>query len=155
MFTLQSDKNFKKILTRFFEILNIHVEIAEFNTNKSDICILRNIEDLPNFFIPNSKYIIVNSDDPELLKKIKNSDGKIISCGLSNRATVTFSSIFEKNGVVCFQRSFYNLLSVKITPFELPFELYGKIIDETTVLMIITVVLVCGADINLLKKIYL
>ena len=155
MFTIQSDKNFKKILMRFFEILNISVEISEFNDNESDICILRNDDDIPNNFMLKSKYIILNSDDSELLKKIKNSDRKIISCGLSNRATVTFSSISENNGVICFQRSFYNLFSSKITPFEMPFELCGKIIDETSVLMIITAALICGADISLLKKIYL
>lgn len=155
MFTLQSDKNFEKILARFFKILNININMVGFNFKETDVCILRNIDDIPNHFIPKSKYTIFNADDSAILNMIKSSGGKIISCGLSGRATVTFSSISENNGVICFQRSFLNLLSEKITPFELPFELYGKLIDETSVLMLITTALICGADINLLKKIYL
>ena len=155
MFTVQSDKNFEKILARLFKILNMEINIVGFNCNETDVCILRNAEDIPNKFTTRSKYIIINGDDLEILNKIKTSDGKIISCGLSGRATVTFSSISENKGVICFQRSFLNLLSEKITPFELPFELYGKVIDETSVLMLVTAALICGADSNLLKRINL
>ena len=155
MYNLQCDKNFKKLLSYFFKTINTDVKINEFSNTPNDISFLRNIEDIPENYIPNGKYIVVNSDDKEILELIKGTENKIITCGMSTRSTVTFSSINEKYGVVCIQRSIKILNSSEIYPFELPFELCGKIIDEISLLMLLTGALICNAEINLLKKINL
>ena len=155
MFNLQCDKNFIKVLNCFFELIKIPAIISEFSIFKSDICLLRNFEDTPKNFKPNTTYLILNSDDKKLPELIKHYENKIITCGMSTRSTVTFSSIYENSGVMCLQRAIRCLNSLEISPFELPFEVGGKIIDEISILMLITSALICGADVKTLKKINL
>ena len=154
MIKIQCDKNFINILRRFFSLLPIEAEINFFSTSECDICILRD-EFLPERFIPSSKFILINSDDSKLIKRLGTVRSRVITCGLSTRSTATLSSISENKGVVCLQRSLVDLTGKKHPQFELPFELSGKIIDDVSVIMIIISALLCGANISQLNKIYL
>ena len=134
-----------------FSSVGIEAEISIFSDEKPDISIMRTAEIFKN----DADYLIINSDDKILMNKIKGSKGKIITCGLSNRSTVTFSSISESEAVMCIQRSFVCPCGIKISPFELPFKCYGRCYDEVSILMILTAALLCGADASQLSKIYL
>ncbi len=151
MYKIQCDKNLISILSKVFSSLKINAEIKDFENEKNDISIIRSADN----FTTNADYLIINSDDKSLMKKIKASKGKIITCGLSNRSTVTFSSLSEREAVMCVQRSFISSAEEKISPFELPFELCGKCFDEVSILMIMTAALLCGAEPSQLRKIYL
>lgn len=151
MYKIQCDKNLMKVLVKFFSSLKIDAEITCFSENKADISILRNADKIN----VNADCLIINSDDKELMDRIKSSNGRIISCGLSTRSTVTFSSISDNDFVLCTQRSIFSLAKKKIPPFELPFKCIGKAYDEVSILMIITAALLCGAEVSQLNKIYL
>lgn len=155
MFKLQTDKNFRVILERFLKVSDITADVNDFNHARCDTCILRSCDDVPGKFFPDSQYLIINSDDTLLLNRIKDIKSKIITCGLSTRSTVTLSSISDRKYVMCFQRSVISLTGIKISPFEFPFEICGKFLDDVSILMLYTAALLCGADISLLNKIYL
>ena len=151
MYSIQCDKNLINVLTKEFSNLKINADIKVFENKKTDISIIRSSENLNT----DADYIIINSDDKTLMKKIKESNGKIITCGLSTRSTVTFSSISESESVMCVQRSIISPAGTKILPFELPFKCCGRCFDEVSILMIITAALLCGAEPSQLRKIYL
>ena len=151
MITIQCDKNLKNIVEKIFIKLDTNTKISELSKNETDICILRERSDIN----PNSKILIVNSDNKNLLKNISGYTGKIISCGLSTRATVTFSSITEQGFVLCVQRSLTRLDGSILSPFELPIVLEDIFYDETSMLMMITTALICGANASQLKNIKL
>lgn len=154
MYKIQCDKNFKKIIERYFNLLSIQAEITTYCSNSCDICIIRD-EFFPENYIPSSKYILINADDKNLIGRIKKSNSKVISCGLSTRSTATLSSISERKSVMCLQRSLTDLKGIKHPQFELPFELSGLLIDEISVIMIIVSALLCGAEVSQLNKIYI
>ena len=60
-----------------------------------------------------------NRSDLTLAQK---SGGEVITCGLSTRDTLTFSSYTEENCVVSLQRRLRRLDGGYAEPFELPFE---------------------------------
>ena len=103
--------------------------------------------------MPSSEYVLINSDDKALISRIKNLKSKVVSCGLSTRSTATLSSISERKGVICLQRSLVNLNGKKYPQFEMPFELSGLLIDEVSIIMLIISALLCGADMSRLNKI--
>lgn len=152
MFKIQCDKNFKKIIKRYFDLISIEADISEFSPTHCDICILRD-EYFPKNFTPSGEYLLINSDDKKLINRIKNLKTKIISCGLSTRSTATLSSISEGKGVICLQRSLVNLKGEKYPQFEMPFELSGILIDDISVIMLIISALLCGADMLSINKI--
>ena len=154
MFKIQCDKNFKKILERYFNIISLQAETSTFSKNSCDICILRD-EFFPEDFVPSSKYILINSDDKPLINRIKNLKSRVISCGLSTRSTATLSSISDGKSVMCLQRCLIDLNGKKHPQFELPFELSGLFIDDVSVIMLIITALLCGAEVSQLNKIYL
>ncbi|MFA7637479.1 MAG: hypothetical protein WCX81_06925 [Monoglobales bacterium] len=150
MYKLQCDKNLVKVIGETFSLLDINADISCFSDQKPDITILRSHEEVIN----PADYIIANSDNTEIIASLKNYEGKIITCGMSTRSTVTYSSISEEGCVICIQRAIPTLSGEKIQPLEYPFEYTGKTFDEVSILMIITAALLCGADISKLKKIY-
>ena len=151
MFSIQCDENLLNILSNTLSSININAKIKTFTDEKTDISIIRSADNL-SF---NADYLIINSDDKSLMNEIKGVSGKIITCGISSRSTITFSSIDESDAVMCIQRSFDTPAGEKFSPFELPFKYFGKSYDEVSILMIITAALLCGAKPSQLRKIYL
>ncbi len=151
MFKIQCDKNLINVAKEVFSSLCIEADISVFSEEITDISIMRSQEKVNT----KANYLIINADDKALINSISNTVGKVITCGLSSRSTVTFSSVLESEGVMCVQRSIVRLDGKKIPPFELPFKYYGKVFDEVSILMIITAALLCGVDVSKLNKIYL
>ena len=152
MITIQCDKNLGKIFLRLANSLNIQVKISDFSDNHTNIAIIRNSE---NTKTPSADYLIINSDDKTLANSISGKNCKIISCGFSNRSTVTISSITETECVLCLQRSLKSISGKTISPFELPIKLYGIKFDDVSIIMMITSALLCDVPVSALNKIHL
>lgn len=65
-------------------------------------------------------YLIFDSSNPEDIQAAKNSGGEVITCGLSLRDSVTFSSLTEENCVISIQRSITRFDGKKTEPREIP-----------------------------------
>ena len=154
MFKIQCDKNFIDKLQNFFIYLKTPVEINCFLQQDCDICILRD-EFFPKDFSPSSKYILINSDDKNLLNRIKSFRSNIVSCGLSTRSTATLSSISDDNKVICLQRRITDLYGKTVPQLEFPIKLSSLYLDDISVIMIAISALICGVDISVLSKINL
>ena len=73
MYKLQCDKNLLKVIRETFSSLDITADISNFSDQKPDITIIRNQEDFKTL----GDYIIINSDNREILANLKNYEGKI------------------------------------------------------------------------------
>ena len=154
MFKLQCDKNLKKVIEKIFILKEIDAEITTFSNEACNICIIRSENDFEKNSMPKADYFIINSDDANVLKRIKGIKSKVITCGLSTRSTITLSSISDSRCVMCLQRSIFNLNGAKISPFELPFELCGIAFDEVSIVMVLTAAILCNSNVAQLDKIY-
>ncbi len=70
--------------------------------------------------ISGERYLIFDSSNPCDIKAAKNSGGEVITCGLSLRDSVTFSSLTDENCVISIQRSITRFDSGKTEPREIP-----------------------------------
>lgn len=108
---IQKNENKNKIV-----LININKKsIENLKSVKFDVIILmENLEKLENEIInieeicKDIKYLIVNSDIEQKSKEISKVKANIITCGLNQKSTVTFSSITDENILVSVQRSFEN-----------------------------------------------
>ena len=66
------------------------------------------------------RYCILNSANLGDIETAKKSGGEVISCGLSLRDTVTFSSFTEDRCVISIQRPITRFDGRIVEPFELP-----------------------------------
>lgn len=66
------------------------------------------------------RYLIFDSSNPADIQTAKNSGGEVITCGLSLRDSVTFSSLTDENCVISIQRSIRRFDGGKIEPCEIP-----------------------------------
>lgn len=107
-----------EILKRIIQRSGNKIEITLINLNKQSIenmknvkfdsiMILNGIEDF-QIHLKNLKYLIINSD-LEIKKQIlENVKTNIITFGLNQKSTVTFSSITDENLLISVQRNFKN-----------------------------------------------
>lgn len=70
--------------------------------------------------ILSERYLIFNSSNQSDIEGAKKSGGEVITCGLSLRDSVTFSSITENNCVISIQRSITRFDGKKTEPREIP-----------------------------------
>lgn len=70
--------------------------------------------------ISGERYLIFDSSNPSDIETAKNSGGEVITCGLSLRDSVTFSSLTEENCVISIQRSITRFDGKKTEPCEIP-----------------------------------
>ena len=70
--------------------------------------------------ISGERYLILDSSNSADIETAKNSSGEVITCGLSLRDSVTFSSCTEENCVINIQRSITGFDGKKIEPCEIP-----------------------------------
>ena len=138
IFAGQNSKgNFQKTVYRILsqKIPLSHISKGKINTNgkitaifelspesitcqKDDIVILNGCP--YDAHINGEKYLIFNSSNKADIEISKNSCGEIITCGMSIRDTVTFSSFAEETCVFNLQRQITRLNGEKVQPFELP-----------------------------------
>lgn len=153
MQTVQCDKSMKPYLDCFFKNNNVIADIGILSPSPAKIKILSDSMELSTPGIILSDYLVVNSDDKELIRNIKGVKANIISCGMSTRATVTLSSIEESSCVFCLQRMIKNLYGNTISPFEIPLSFREHKIDWVSAIMIVTTAIMCGFDTGNIKKI--
>lgn len=79
------------------------------------LCRASNLEDFKG-----QRYCILNSANADDIETAKRSGGEVISCGLSLRDTVTFSSFTEDRCVISIQRPLTRFDGRSVEPFELP-----------------------------------
>ena len=89
MIKLQCDKNLKKVIEKIFKLKEIDAEISLISDESCNVCIIRSENDFDKNTFPKAEYFIINSDDANVLKKIKDIKSKVITCGLSTRSTIT------------------------------------------------------------------
>ena len=153
MQTVQCDKSMKFYLEKFFKNNNVIADIGILSPSPANIKILFDTKELLTPGIMLSDYLVVNSDDKELICSINGTRTNVISCGMSTRSTVTLSSIEETSCVFCLQRLIKNLNGNIISPFEIPLMFGEYKIDWVSAIMIVTTAIMCGLEINKIKKI--
>ncbi len=79
------------------------------------LCRASNLEDFSG-----QRYCILNSANLGDIETAKRSGGEVISCGLSLRDTVTFSSFTDDKCVISIQRPLTRFDGSSVEPFELP-----------------------------------
>lgn len=70
--------------------------------------------------ISNERYLVFDSSNQSDIRAAKTSSGEVITCGLSHRDSVTFSSFTEEDCVINIQRSVTGFDGKKIEPCEVP-----------------------------------
>ena len=66
------------------------------------------------------KYLIVNSSNQDDMRNAKSSGSEVITCGMSLRDTLTFSSFTSDGCVLSLQRRITRFDSTFADPFEIP-----------------------------------
>ena len=127
-------KTVLKILKSKIEVFEISDTRIEKQTSQKAITVifsnspkLVNVNDAAVFLNQNTsaeisgeKYLIFDSSNQCDIKAAKNSGGEVITCGLSLRDSVTFSSMTEENCVISIQRSITGFDGKKTEPREIP-----------------------------------
>lgn len=85
----------------------------------NSILILKNSADISKIdMLVGNSIVIVNSENKQQLKQLAEKNAKTITCGLSGKDTITFSSRCENKVVLSLQRSLKNIYGQSIEPFE-------------------------------------
>lgn len=82
-------------------IKNILFETIIITRNFANEAILKEI-------LKKVKYLVINSDLPNILKLLEGIDALIITYGFNPKATITASSVTKENMVICLQRDVEN-----------------------------------------------
>lgn len=104
-------------------------EIAKIDTRETILFLkkkanLRKIQHLSSDTI-----VIVNSENQRQLETISKFKARIITTGMSQKDTVTFSSKSEGNCVISLQRMVSAVDGEKLEPMEIPFKYTGNVDD--------------------------
>lgn len=93
--------------------------------------------------LPSGFYAVVDSDDPGTAAALQNAGFGTVLCGLSQKNTVTFSSIGSENAVVSLQRGLATLRGGDAGPVEVPVA-FGRPRGSYALLAAVAVVLLAG-----------
>ena len=96
--------------------------------------------------------LIINGDI-SYKENINLIDMYTITYGLSNRSTVTASSIDQNSFTYCLQRKIYTIYGEEILPQEFNVFFRKEPDDIYPYLEFITLLLLCGNDVNIFKDI--
>lgn len=70
--------------------------------------------------VPDDCVVIASTEDEAAACYAARRGLRLLDCGLSNKASLTFSSIGRETGVISLQRTVADLYGVSIEPLELP-----------------------------------
>ena len=85
---------------------------------------------------------IVNSANPKDAEIAKKCNGQVITCGMSLRDTVTFSSFTDEGCVLSIQRPITRFDGKTVEPFELP--LTANCLEDRFAIMCSALILILG-----------
>ncbi|CDZ23677.1 hypothetical protein CCDG5_0546 [[Clostridium] cellulosi] len=121
------------------KIKNIHT--------KSGIALFRKeIEPKHEIVIPPSFFAIIDSDNTKAADLLSSQGNQTITCGLSQKDTITFSSLENDRAVVSLQRGLVALDGSEILPVEIPVT-FNTTHSEYAILASTAVLLLSGAAI--------
>ena len=111
-----------------------------------DIMIFKNeIPDLLNITLPKMFCAVVESTNTNAISLLNNSKIEVVTCGLSNKDTLTFSSAIEDRIVISLQRSLKNVFEKIIEPNEIPMNLPDDI-DRYAILSAVVTLILSGIN---------
>jgi len=143
---------------RIYDEINFHVLIYEsIKLSDYDSLLETSFEEQEDFFqsVSNKCISIINGDDENILKKLKNIKMYFITYGLGTKSTITASSISDESEftvfIYCIQRTIKSLKNRYIEPQEFPVKVaLTQENDIYSVLAAVTGVVVC--DIPIIKN---
>ncbi|MCL2371793.1 MAG: hypothetical protein FWC78_00125 [Defluviitaleaceae bacterium] len=103
---------------------------------KVDVVVISEASPVLKNIIPSlgqSDYIVVNSDDKEILPHLSGSQAQVITYGFNAKACITASSVTDHGLQVCIQREFRGLDGRSRIPQEFPAKV-GRCEGSETVL---------------------
>ena len=92
--------------------------------NMSGIILLKENGTIPSN-LPKNLTAIINADNEEQLKSVKNNHIRAITCGTCNTSTFSFTSETEDTLMISLNRGFTALSGKEIEPLEIPTEKRG------------------------------
>lgn len=121
------------------KIMNIH--------SKSGIALFRKeIEPKNEIEIPPSFFAIIDSDNTKAADMLRAQGTQTVTCGLSQKDTITFSSLENDRAVVSLQRGLVALDGSELLPVEIPVT-FNDSHSEYPILASTAVLLLSGAAI--------
>lgn len=118
-------------------IKNIHA--------KNGIALFRKQVDAKNEIeIPPSFFAVIDSDNTQAADMLKKNGIQTVTCGLSQKDTVTFSSLENERAVVSLQRGLTALDGSELLPVEVPIA-FSASHSEYPILASVAVLLLSGA----------
>jgi len=96
--------------------------------------------------IPPAFFAVVNSDNSEAADMLRGDGVQTVTCGLSQKDTVTFSSLENDRAVVSLQRGLKSLDGSDIEPVEVPVS-FSPAHGEYPILAAVAVLLLSGVSI--------
>ncbi|MDR3552730.1 MAG: hypothetical protein P4L75_06355 [Clostridia bacterium] len=118
-----------------FENLHVGKGIVVF---RQGISVMRQAINIPNEFCA-----IVDPANAEAVNALRKSCMQTITCGMSRRDTVTFSSLGSGEAVISLQRALQSLDGSAVEPRELPVR-FGAGHGEYALLACVAALLLCG-----------
>lgn len=109
------------------------------------IYVLGALKEVPdeNFAVGQRAVAVVNSQNAQGLSFAAQHHLKTLTCGLSNKDTLTLSSLREDSAVICLQREIKTLGGGHMEPAEIPVRLRSPI-ERGDLLSLAAVLLLCG-----------
>lgn len=128
----------------FIVIDNQHIKNV--HTNKGIALFKNRVKQKVELDIPPSFYAVIDSDNSEAVNMLRGDGIQTVVCGLSQKDTVTFSSLENDRAVVSLQRGLKAIDGTDIDPVEVPIAFSGCK-NEYPILAAVAVLLLCGAAI--------
>jgi len=100
-----------------------HITDKQPHGPKVDVLIASEASPMLGSIIPSlgqDDYLVVNSDDREILPFLPGTQAKLITYGFNNRACITASSVSDDGLQVCIQRAFNGMDGAERLPQEFP-----------------------------------
>jgi hypothetical protein len=127
--------------------------IQSLHLNKGLILFKSDISGCENIFLPQNFIAIVESDNEKAIELLKRNSLQAITCGLSQKDTLTFSSLDSEKAAISLQREIHSLKGDTILPHEMTLKLdssYGNY----SILAAVAVLLLSGLEIAYHEIIY-
>ena len=136
------------------ELKNTSISSIDFTSSDDEIAQILVIHSYDDFFLSdNHPFIIINADIDFKNEEFDNKERYVISYGLNSKATVTASSIGDKQIVICIQRAIKDINNNEIEPQEIPIILKNGLKDTSKIIACVTLALVGGMSASQIQNI--
>lgn len=128
-----------------FFTVNVCYKSADLNIKKGTVLILDDTEKFLNQKLPIGVIGICEDSNKNALKIFQNNTTPVITCGNSQKNTLTISSINEKNYVITLQRTIIDIYGKRIYPTDFQLKLKHKY-SNNAILYSMAILLLNGAE---------